>query len=208
MAESLVDWMRTRGLRRSVRAGATLAKRGTQVESVLLVERGRVFLERWEANGKLLPISVCGKGAFVGLSAAILERPYDVSATSRIDGEVVAVAASLVRELTTSSMHAPLVAKALAAEARVLADQCASLQSQTVRDRVLSVLAELTDGVRTFPVDVVLPMQDLAAMVGADLAQICRVMRHLRTEGVIDYGKRRLAVCRSIGALRVADDPW
>jgi CRP-like cAMP-binding protein len=91
MAHSLAEWMRTKGLRRSVRAGDTLAYRGSEADFVLLVEQGSVLLERHELSGHLLPISVCGRGAVVGLSAAILDRPHDLNATSRIDGEVFAV---------------------------------------------------------------------------------------------------------------------
>jgi CRP-like cAMP-binding protein len=202
MADSLIDWMRNRGSRRSVRAGVTLAYRGTRAESVLLVEQGSVLLERHERNGNILPISVCGRGAVVGLSAAILDRQHDVNATPRIDGEVFAVTAASVRDLTASPEHALLVARALATEASILAERCAALQSQTVRDRVLAVLAQLSDGAALFPVALALPMQELAALVGADLAHVCRVMRALRAAGTIDYGKRRLVVMMRIGDTR------
>jgi len=201
MAHSLAEWMRTKGQRRSVRAGVTLAYRGSHAESVLLIEQGSVLLERHEASGQLLPISVCGRGAVVGLSAAILERPHDLNATSRIDGEVIAVAATAMRELTTCPQHAPLVARALASEARVLADRCAALQSQSVRDRVLAVLCELSRDAVTYPTTLILPMPELAVMVGADLAHVCRIMRRLRQDGVIEYGKRRLAVRTPIARL-------
>ena len=194
MAESLAEWMRTKGQRRSVRAGVTLAHRGSQSDSVLLVEQGSVVLERHEASGHLLPISVCGHGSVVGLSAAILNRPYDLNATSRIDGEVVVVAAASMRALTTCPEHAPLVARALATEARGLADRCAALQSQSVRDRVLAVLSQLSEGAASYPTTLALPMQELAVMVGADLAHVCRIMRRLRQDGAVDYGKRRLAI--------------
>src|SRR5688572_7450112 len=101
MADSLAEWMRAEGLRRSVRAGVTLAHRGSRADSVLLVEQGSVLLERHELCGNVLPISVCGRGAVVGLSAAILDHPHDLDATSRIDGEVIAVAAASMRELMT-----------------------------------------------------------------------------------------------------------
>jgi CRP-like cAMP-binding protein len=194
MAHSLAEWMRTKGLRRSVRAGTTLAYRGSEADFVLLVEQGSVLLERHELSGQLLPISVCGRGAVVGLSAAILDRPHDLNATSKIDGEVIAVAAASIRALTTCPQHAPLVARALASEARVLADRCAALQSQNVRDRILSVLAELSHDAASYPATLALPMPDLAVMVGADLAHVCRIMRGLRQEGTVDYGKRRLAI--------------
>lgn len=194
MADSLAEWVRTKGLRRPVRAGVTLAYRGSRADSVLLVEQGSVLLERHELSGNVLPISVCGRGALVGLSAAILDHPHDLDATSRIDGEVIAVAAASMRELTTSPVHAPLVARALAAEARMLADRCAALQSQSVRDRVLAVLSELSQGAASYPTTLALPMPELAVMVGADLAHVCRIMRRLHADGVVDYGKRRLAV--------------
>ena len=194
MANSLAEWMRTKGLRRSVRAGVTLAYRGSRADSVLLVEQGSVLLERHEVTGNVLPISVCGRGALVGLSAAILDHPHDSDVTSRIDGEVIVVAAASMRELTTSPVHAPLVVHALASEARMLADRCAALQSQSVRDRVLAVLSELSEGAASYPTKVALPMPDLAVMVGADLAHVCRIMRRLHTDGVVEYGKRRLAI--------------
>jgi CRP-like cAMP-binding protein len=198
VADSLVDWIRTKGLRRAVRAGVTLAHRGARAESVLLVEQGSVLLERDEPNGNLLPISMCGRGAVFGLSAAILDHPHDVNATTRIDGEVIAVAAASMRELVSCPAHALLVARALAAEARVLADRCAALQSQTVRHRVLTILSEVSEGAGGFPVSVALPMRDLAAMAGADLTHVCRVMRGLHNDGVVDYGKRRLAIKKPI----------
>ena len=204
MADSLAEWMRTKGLRRPVRAGVTLAYRGSRADSVLLVEQGSVLLERHEVTGNVLPISVCGRGTVVGLSAAILDHPHDLNATSRIDGEVIAVAAGALRELTTSPLHAPLVARALAVEARMLADRCAALQSQSVRDRVLAVLAELSQGAATYPTTLALPMPELAVMVGADLAHVCRIMRQLRTDGIVDYGKRRLAIRARIAS---APDP-
>jgi CRP-like cAMP-binding protein len=198
MPENLVEWMRTTGLRRSVRAGVTLAHRGARADSVLLVEHGSIFLERFEADGNLLPISVCGRGSLVGLSAAILDGPYELDATPRIDTEIVVVAAASIRALMGSPDHGPLVARALAAEARIFADRCAALRSKTVRHRVLSALAELCDGAGAYPVIVALPMQELAAIVAADLTHVCRVMRTLRDEGIVDYGKRRLAICSRI----------
>jgi len=198
MPENLVEWIRTAGLRRSVRAGVTLAHRGARADSVLLVEQGSIFLERFEADGNLLPISVRGRGSLVGLSAAILDGPYELDATPRIDAEIVVVTASSVRALMASPEHSPLVARALAAEALIFADRCAALRSKTVRHRVLSALAELCDGAIAYPVIVALPMQELAAIVGADLTHVCRVMRALRDEGIVDYGKRRLAICSRI----------
>jgi CRP-like cAMP-binding protein len=201
MPDSLAEWMRAKGLRRSVRAGATLAHQGDRSDSVLLVEQGRVFLERSEVDGNLLPISVCGRGSVVGLTAAILDTPHTVSAMARADGEVVTVAAALLRELTTSADHGPLVARALASEARILADRCAALQSHKVRDRVLGVLTEMSrDAQREggYPLALALPMQELAVLVGADVAHVCRVMRALRDDGLVDYGKGRLRIRRRL----------
>lgn len=193
MADSLAEWMRTTGLRRSVRAGEMLACRGERTESVFLVERGSVVLQQ-EANGNLLPISICAHGTIIGLGAAILDRPHASDARPRVDAEVVAVAAHSVRALTTSPAYAPLVARSLATETFVLTTRCAALQSQTVRSRVLTILSELSGDAGAYPVSLDLPMQDLAAMAAADFAHVCRVMRELRDRGVIDYGKRRLAI--------------
>jgi CRP-like cAMP-binding protein len=160
---------------------------------VFLVERGTVLLHH-EANGNQLPISVCGSGATVGLGAAILECPYPADVTPRGAAEVVAVAADSVRALTNSREYASLIARSLAAETHVLTKRCAALQSQTVRSRVLTILSELSGDAGAYPINVALPMQDLAVMAAADLAHVCRVMRGLRDEGLIDYGKRRLAI--------------
>jgi CRP-like cAMP-binding protein len=207
VADNLADWIRAKGVRRAVPPGETLAHRGARADSVLLVEQGRLFLERYESNGNLLPISVCARGAVVGLGAAILDRPHDLNTTSRVGAEVIAVTASSMRELTTCPEHAPLIARALAAETRVLADRCAALQSQTVRDRVLTILSELSQESGAFPIDLALPMQELAVMVGADLTHVCRVMRSLRADGVVDYGKRRLAIRSPIAVARAHDLP-
>ena len=204
MADSLIGWMRAVGVRRSVRAGVTLAHRGAQVDAVLLVEQGSVFLERNDDDGNLLPIAVCGRGALVGLSAAILDGAHDADATLRCDSELVFVAAVMLRALTASPDFGPRIAQALAAEALVLAQRCAMLQSQTVRDRVLVALEELSRHATSYPVKVAMPMRDLAAMVAADLTHVCRVMRCLRAEGLVDYAKGRLAICRPLPRLAAA----
>jgi CRP-like cAMP-binding protein len=103
-----------------------------------------------------------------------------------------------MRDLTSCPQHAPLVARALASEARVLADRCAALQSQSVRDRILSVLSELSQDASSYPATLALPMPDLAVMVGADLSHVSRIMRGLHVEGAVDYGKRRLAIRKPI----------
>jgi CRP-like cAMP-binding protein len=198
MSNRLIDWMRAEGLRRSVHAGTTLACRGSKVDAVLLVERGSVFLERYGSDGNVLPVSVCGNGTVVGLSAAILDQPHDSDATSRADGEVIAVAAASMRALTSTAELGLLVAQALAVEARVLAERCIALQSHTVRDRILVLLDTLCRDAVSYPVAVVLPMRDMAAMVAADQAHVCRVMRGLCQEGVVDYGKNRLRIRRPL----------
>ncbi len=197
MPNKLIDWMRAEGLRRSVQAGTILAYRGSKADAVLLIERGSIFLERFDEHGNVLPVSVCGNGTVVGLSAAILDQPYDTDATSRANGEVIAVNAASVRALTSTAELGPLVAQALAVEARVLADRCVALQSHTVRDRILVLLDTLCRDAVSYPVAVALPMRDMAAMVAADQAHVCRVMRRLCQEGIVDYGKNRLRIRRA-----------
>jgi len=199
MAASLAQWMRTNGVRRSVRVGQTLTCRGERPDWVFLVDRGVVVLH-YEANGNRFPISVCSHGAVIGLGAAILDRPHAADARPRVDADVVAVAADSVRALITSPEYSVPVARSLAAETFVLANRCAALQSQTVRSRVLTILSELSYDASVYPVALVLPIQDLATMAGADLAHVCRVLRGLRDEGLIDYGKRRLAIHTPIRA--------
>ncbi|HSJ61065.1 MAG TPA: Crp/Fnr family transcriptional regulator [Jiangellaceae bacterium] len=205
MASTLTQWMRTCGKRRVVRAGATLVQRGAEANTVLLVERGSVILERHEADGNQPPVTLCGQGALVGLAAAILEHRYDVTATSRTESEVFAVDAALVRGLTETQGLGVLVARALAHEARALTERCVALQSKTVRERVLAVLAAFSETGGPFPVRVHLRMQELAVLVGADQAHVCRVMRSLRDEGLVEYARHRLAI-RTALPVRLAID--
>jgi hypothetical protein len=51
----------------------------------------------------------------------------------------------------------------------------------------------------SYPVAVALPMRDMAAMVASDQAHVCRVMRRLCAEGVVDYGKNRLRIRHPLG---------
>ena len=194
MADQLIAWIRANGVRKHVRAGEIVVRRGTVPQSVLLVDRGSVLLEGCDASGRVLPMSVHGDGALVGLSAAILNLPNDLSAISRVESALISIAASSVRDLASCQPHGLYIARSLAAESRGFAHRIAALQSHTVRERVLTVLLELSRGATAYPVTLAFPMHHLAALVGADITHVCRIMRSLHAEALVDYGKRRLSI--------------
>jgi CRP-like cAMP-binding protein len=182
------------GQRYLMPAGAVPFRQGEPAHHVLLLDSGQALLRRAERSGVNVAVALCDAGSFLGLASVLHGAPHAVSACMNIGGEVVAIPASRVVEALASPELRPAVVAQLASDHVGLIERYAARTALSVRDRVLAVLRDLTARSRHLPAVVELSTGDLASLVGCDNSHVCRVLRALRSEGLIDFSRGRVAV--------------
>jgi CRP-like cAMP-binding protein len=192
--QRLRQWSRAVGCRLRLPAGAVAVRQGDLPREVVLLESGRAVLRRAERSGLDVAIGLCDGGAFLGLASAIHQRPHAASAVLRTGGEIVAVPTACFIEALASPHLGPAIVEQLAREHVELIERYAARAALSVRDRVLAVLRDAAPAHAGLPAKVPLSTTDLASLAGADSSSVCRTLRELHAEGLVSFGRRRLAV--------------
>jgi CRP/FNR family cyclic AMP-dependent transcriptional regulator len=187
--------LRAAGVERHFRAGATLLHQDDDPGRVLVVECGRVRISHVAPDGRETVLGYGGPGDPVGEVSAIDGRPR--SATVHATEEVTALAFTgedfrrvlAARPGVSLALMRFLAAKLRAADALRI-DQA----TRNVVGRVAARLDELCEDTADAEPVLVLGQEELAAWVGSSREATSRALQLLRTLGVVDTRRRRIAV--------------
>lgn len=192
-------------------AGETLFRQGDAGEHVYLLARGEIKLSQLTADGQQVIVAVLGAGDLFAAAVAFQTTRYPVSAEATSACRLLAWPRDLI---------AGLMARypALSLEAtRVISERMWQLQERYRDLATLSVPARLArqlgrlaerhgrrrpDG--AVELTVRLTRQDLAELAGTTLYTVSRLLSSWQEKGLVEVGRRRVAVVDPEGLAAVA----
>ena len=200
------------GHHRRCEAGAYLFLEGDAVDSVFLVRRGLLRVERNLISGRRVLLTLTGPGTWMGQLAAFDNQPRSATAAAVVTTDLLAIPAPDFVALIRG--HADLADDLLrwaAARMRTLTDQLVEAAAGSAAARVAARLIELSamihpnvDG----PVEIRLPItqEELAQWAGLSREGAVGGLRELREAGLIETGRMRVTLLEPARLARVAGD--
>lgn len=208
LAPDDVAALQAAGMTRRYRSGDTILHQHDDPGRVLVLERGRVRVSHFDADGRETILGFRQEGDLVGELSAIdgNTRSATVQATSPV--EVLALTGEAFRGLLATrpaiafGLMRYLVLRLRAADA-LRVDQA----TRNVVGRVAGRLSEMCEAQAGSPGEtavLALGQEELAAWVGASREAASRALHLLRVLGVVETGRRRIVVLDSVALRRYA----
>ncbi len=175
---------------------------------ILLILHGWTKVIASSENGYEALLALRGPGDIVGESAALTGRPRSATVTALAPVRAVAISHERFREFVSHSPTVALKLLGLTSDRTRAADRRRlEFASMSVRERFAVLLLDLvrSHGRRTdegIEIAVPLSKQELAGAVGASREMVQRLLKDLRTRGIVVTGRRALIVVRP-SALRL-----
>ncbi len=188
------------GVPRLLDDGRYLFRQADPSAAVYIVMSGRLKLVRTAANGREILVEIRGVGELVGELGVIDGRERSAAARAMGHVELLTIDAVKFGDLLTGEASiSNAVLKSLAARMRQTVERRVQAGVGDVRYQLCGRLLELIDEpeVRTNePVDVESPLtqQELADWLGISRDAVVIALQRLRTDGVVETGRRKIRV--------------
>ncbi len=179
-----------------------LFRRGDYPQNIFIVCKGTIKLSSHSKSGNDFIVKLASPGDVLGMSAAIANLPYEVTAES--------LTPCLLRVLPSFEVHRMIaesetanhcITELLARQHQTaVAEACRSGLSDSITDRVASVLLKLRQGLHRADSGTAFPLllthQEIAEMVGSRRETVTRSIAQLRQEGIIALNGRQITLLR------------
>ncbi len=184
----------------SFKKGQTLFYEGTQPIGLMCINKGNVKLFRTSKDGKEQIIGFGLPGDFIGYRAIISEEGYATSATALEDTIVCIIKKEdFLKTLQNNSQISKLMMVSLCKELGLAMEKIQSLSQKSVRERLAETLLYLKE---TFSnkfsdnsiVDIILPREDIANIVGTTTESVIRALSDLKSEKIIELEGKRIRI--------------
>lgn len=167
-------------------AGDTLYQQGGEPAALYSIRKGLVKLSQVSRDGDMRIVRLLGPGAAIGLEC-LLGQAYHHSAQSLSEVDVCRIPATNLRQIARQQ---PQIHRRLMQQWQQhidLADQhLLALSTGSIRDRGRRLLQLLDDTCKRGNIPLLLPAnQDCAAMLGARVESVSRVMAEFKRSGVL-----------------------
>ena len=181
-------------------AGETIYLAGDPATHLYVVARGKVKLIRHSASGQDVLLDILVAGEFFGSLSALGDTEYPDTAQALTQCCTLAIAADDFQEVLRSY---PSVALAtldiVAARLHAAHEQVRQLSAHPVEHRIAATLLKLAEKLGeerqgTILLQVPLSREDLAAMTGATVETVSRIMSQLRKASIIHSGRQWVAI--------------
>ncbi|TCB95362.1 Crp/Fnr family transcriptional regulator [Micromonospora zingiberis] len=188
------------GVRRQVPAGQILIHEGQRQTHLVLIEEGLTKVTAALPDGRTALLSLRVGGDLVGEMSALNDRPRSATVTACGAARYSVISLARFREFLRANPDAALELAAMVSDRlRWSNRRRIDFSSYPVRIRVARVIAELSrthgrqapDGV---VIDVRLTQPELASICGASETSVQKILRELRTDGLVDTDYRRMTV--------------
>jgi len=172
--------------------GATLFVEGEAPRGVFILCSGRAKLTTSSSEGKTLILRVAGPGEILGVSAAILGKPYEVSAETMEPSQVNFIRhADFLAILRAHPDVCMRAAEQLSAKYQQAQREVRSLGlSQTTSEKLARLILEWSvDGEQTargIRVKVLLTHEEIGQMLGTTRETVTRLLGSFRRKRLID----------------------
>lgn len=173
--------------------GALLFVEGEDARGVYILCSGRVKLTMLSAAGRTLIVSVVEPGQVLGVSAAMLRKPYEVTAETLMPSQV-----DFIRhdDFLRFLQHHPEASMKLALQ---LSDNCATAHheirslglAQNTGDKLARLLVDWSERTGTrvangIRMTVLLKHEEIAQMIGATRETVTRTLSDFRRQKLIE----------------------
>jgi CRP-like cAMP-binding protein len=183
------------GTLREFEPGAVVCHEGEPTQHVLVVRRGLLRVTATSANGHEMVLAVRGAGDIVGERAAVDGLPR--SATIRALGQAAAlvIAPARFHDLCRRQPRIAWAVLTVVVSRQRDADRQRVQFSGTATQRVAAVLLDvaLHRGVGSSGA-VSLSQEELAGIAGTSRESLVRVLRALRSQGIVRTSRRRIDI--------------
>lgn len=180
----------------SVSSGTTIQHEGTRTPFLALVVCGLVRIYVTAPDGRTMTVRYCRAGALLGVPS-LFASPFELPATIQAvtDAELLELRPSQVRAAAEEDIR---ISRALLEE---LSERVLSFMAEipyavaSVRQRVARHLLDLaSENVSGSELVAAVGQQELAAAVGTVREVVVRVLRELRSEGILRTGRDRITI--------------
>jgi CRP/FNR family transcriptional regulator, nitrogen oxide reductase regulator len=206
--EALTDVARL-GQVRSLTKDTTLFTQGVPAERCHALISGRVRIAQSGAEGGQLIVRFVGPGETFGTVALFTDRHYPAEATTVIDSVEISWTESVLLELIQRHTQIAVnLVKIVGARLREVQERLRELATQSVDQRIAHVLLRLAhtacgeDASIEFP----LTREDVAAMCGATLYTVSRILTAWEKAGYLTTRRRRLSIQKLSEIRRLAGE--
>ncbi|MEU6025200.1 Crp/Fnr family transcriptional regulator [Micromonospora sp. NPDC048871] len=188
------------GVRREVPAGQILIHEGQQQSHLVLIEEGLTKVTAALPDGRTALLSLRVGGDLVGEMSALNGRPRSATVTTCGTARYSVITSERFRAFLRANPDAALELAAMVSDRlRWSNRRRIDFSSYPVKIRVARVIADLcrTHGRQTpegVVIDVRLTQPELASICGASETSVQKILRELRTEGLVDTDYRRMTV--------------
>ncbi|MGA7613669.1 MAG: Crp/Fnr family transcriptional regulator [Thermoanaerobaculia bacterium] len=173
-------------------AGSLLFVQGQAPRGIFILCSGRVKVSTCSNDGKTLILKIANEGDVLGLSSAILERPYEVSAETVEPSQVNFVKREdflrFLSEYGDACLHA---AQQLSESYHSAQKEIRSLGlSQSASEKLARLLLEWADGGTSRPegdirVKLFLTHEEIAQMIGSSRETVTRLLSDFKKRDII-----------------------
>jgi CRP/FNR family cyclic AMP-dependent transcriptional regulator len=187
----------------TVSSGVILFAEGESPQHVFVLCAGRMKLSAASRDGKILLVKIAKPGDVLGLSAALADIPYELTAQAIEHSQVKAFQSKdflhFIQDCPEGCQRA---VESLNNEyRRVLTDACRIALSGSISDRVAHLLLELAiEGQDTTNAQpefyLALTHETIAAMLGSSRETITRVLNTFQRRGLISIKGTRVTILR------------
>lgn len=194
-------------------AGEVIHHAGQEATSLGVIAAGMVKIARPTLDGQDVLLDILGPGDTFGTLADLGDATYRDEATAHTECCILTATATAFRRIL--ERYPVVLMAALQGVAGRLRDAQATIEqisAYPVERRVAATLLKLAERVGkgedgTILIEMPLSRQDLADMTGAQLETVSRVMSAFRRQGLVESGRRWIAVRDRDGLAAIAGDP-
>lgn len=183
---------------------AVVVSAGERIDSLYLILTGHLKVVLGDDQGREVILSMLGPGDFFGEMAIIDDLPRSATVQATTESSLAVIAAGEFRRCMADNVEVAFyVMRSLVAKLRVANRKIESLSLHDVYDRVNRVLWDLSeDREGRKVVSSRITRKDISEMVGASREMVSRVMRDLRSRGVIEEKDGLIWRCRETDGAR------
>jgi CRP-like cAMP-binding protein len=193
--------------------GTRLFAQGTKVERCHALVTGCVRIAQSGPEGGQVLVRFVGPGEIFGTVALFTDRHYPADATTVIDSVEISWAESALLELIQRYPQIALnLVKVIGKRLREMQERLRELATQRVDQRIAHALLRLADrgvspGIDDARIEFPLTRQDVAAMCGATLHTVSRVLTAWEKAGYLSSRRARVSICKISELRRIAGAP-
>lgn len=172
--------------------GSTLTVEGEQPRGVFVVCSGKVKLSTSSSEGRTLIVDTIEAGGVIGVSATVLDKPYEVTAETIEPAQVNFIArAEFLRLISTHSDAGMRAAQQLSESVyRAHRDIRALGLSQTTSEKLARLILNWCDTGEQTPrgmrLQVLLTHEEIAQTIGTTRETVTRILSDLKRKHIID----------------------